>query len=569
MDLLIYFGKVNLYWILLYTCYHLLLRNHTFFSWNRYYLVGSLGIAFLLPFIIYPETAPPLPVQYEFNAASFTLATAQTVKRPDFTWIQAVWIIYAAGFCVALYLFARNIFQLRHFLRSGELIELDDCKIVLIDSNNIGSFSFLSWIVINRSDYEHHFDAILRHEMVHTSQLHSVDILFAEILRTVFWFNPVLTFYKRAFQEVHEFLADEQAPNREHYAKFLVSYALNAPVASLTNHFFKPSQIKTRIQMIYKSRSSKWLLSTYALAALFIGGTALFMAGCEQNVENRSAEPSKKEVVEKPNVKVDGPVFTVVEKQPEFPGGVKEMYNFLAENIKYPEEAVKAGAEGRVFLSFIVTTEGEIADVKILKGLGYGFDEEALRVLSKFPKWQPGSQDGKPVNVKFNLPINFQLEEDEPSAAERIKDKHKPGMVLLDGKEITEQELVKLTSSDIESVAIFRDNAAIEKYGDKGKKGVMEITSTNRQSASSIQPPKPALYKPESPAKMNVNATKFSSSMPLVFIDGEKQTVRGQAALSHINPDKIQSISVLKDQNATSVYGEEGRDGVILVQTKK
>ncbi|GAB3170284.1 TonB family protein [Telluribacter humicola] len=103
------------------------------------------------------------------------------------------------------------------------------------------------------------------------------------------------------------------------------------------------------------------------------------------------------------------PVFSVVEKTPEFPGGITAMYEYLSQNMKYPLAATRAGVQGKVFINFVVTTEGEIKDIQILKGLGFGTDEEAVRIVSAMPRWQPGSQDGKPVNVRFNLPINFQL----------------------------------------------------------------------------------------------------------------------------------------------------------------
>ena len=107
---------------------------------------------------------------------------------------------------------------------------------------------------------------------------------------------------------------------------------------------------------------------------------------------------------------VEEPIFTVVEQQPEFPGGTTEMYRYLAKNIKYPSAASRANVSGRVFMTFVVNTDGSIQDVQVMKGLGFGCDEEATRVVKSMPKWKPGRQSGRPVRVKFNLPINFQLE---------------------------------------------------------------------------------------------------------------------------------------------------------------
>ena len=120
------------------------------------------------------------------------------------------------------------------------------------------------------------------------------------------------------------------------------------------------------------------------------------------------AAPSKGTVVEA--APEPEKVFTVVEQQPEFPGGTAEMYKYLGKNIKYPSAASRANVSGRVFMSFVVNTDGSIQDVQVLKGLGFGCDEEAIRVVKAMPKWKPGKQSGRAVRVKYNLPINFQLE---------------------------------------------------------------------------------------------------------------------------------------------------------------
>lgn len=120
------------------------------------------------------------------------------------------------------------------------------------------------------------------------------------------------------------------------------------------------------------------------------------------------AAPSKGTVVEA--APEPEKVFTVVEQQPEFPGGTSEMYKYLSKNIKYPSAASRANVSGKVFMSFVVNVDGSIQDVSVLKGLGFGCDEEAMRVVKAMPKWKPGKQSGRAVRVKYNLPINFQLE---------------------------------------------------------------------------------------------------------------------------------------------------------------
>jgi protein TonB len=112
-------------------------------------------------------------------------------------------------------------------------------------------------------------------------------------------------------------------------------------------------------------------------------------------------------VIETP---VQAEIFTVVEEQPGYPGGEEARIGFLQQNIKYPEEAKELGIQGRVFVTFVVEVDGSISDVRVLRGIGGGCDEEAIRVVKAMPKWVPGKQRGVPVRVQFNLPIKFTLQ---------------------------------------------------------------------------------------------------------------------------------------------------------------
>ena len=103
-------------------------------------------------------------------------------------------------------------------------------------------------------------------------------------------------------------------------------------------------------------------------------------------------------------------IFTVVESMPEFPGGMGALMKYLAENIKYPSLAKESGIQGRVFINFVVEPDGSISNVKVLRGIGGGCDEEAVRVVKNMPKWKPGMQRGKPVRVSYNLPVKFTLQ---------------------------------------------------------------------------------------------------------------------------------------------------------------
>jgi protein TonB len=94
---------------------------------------------------------------------------------------------------------------------------------------------------------------------------------------------------------------------------------------------------------------------------------------------------------------------------PEFEGGMKAWYKFIQRNLRYPSTALEQEKQGKVFVSFVIERDGTISDVKVMKGVGYGMDEEASRVIKKSPKWKPGIQNGKSVRVRFNMPITFSM----------------------------------------------------------------------------------------------------------------------------------------------------------------
>jgi TonB family protein len=118
------------------------------------------------------------------------------------------------------------------------------------------------------------------------------------------------------------------------------------------------------------------------------------------------AQVKSEEVVEVPAEKV----FNFVETMPEFPGGQKEISRFVQMNVHYPDSAREEGIEGKVYISFIVDTVGNVIDANVIRRVHPLLDNEALRVVNSMPKWTPGTQRGKPVKVKFNLPINFKLD---------------------------------------------------------------------------------------------------------------------------------------------------------------
>ena len=107
---------------------------------------------------------------------------------------------------------------------------------------------------------------------------------------------------------------------------------------------------------------------------------------------------------------VEQEIFQIVEEMPSFPGGEAKLMEYVAKNIKYPQIARETGIQGRVFVGFVVEPDGSISNVKLLRGIGGGCDEEAMRVIKSLPKWKPGKQRGKAVRVSYQIPVFFKLQ---------------------------------------------------------------------------------------------------------------------------------------------------------------
>jgi TonB family protein len=172
---------------------------------------------------------------------------------------------------------------------------------------------------------------------------------------------------------------------------------------------FNVSTIKKRFIMMNKEQKTnlkglffRSLIILPFMVAIFVIQACEFNATDVEDV----AETKSEEVISSYEEDV---IFTVVEVDPEFPGGVSELMKFLQANLRYPEKAREEGQGGTIFVSFVVEKSGEISGMKILRGVSPELDEEAMRVIGMMPRWKPAQQRGEPVRVQFNLPIRFVL----------------------------------------------------------------------------------------------------------------------------------------------------------------
>ncbi len=449
--------------------YVLFLRKETFFKLNRFFLLGAILFSVLLPFLKFRIFTPQPVMLAEITVTPYNnLLEAVTIYSHDLSGTvehailttNSIIVAYLIGVAFFLTLFLFRVAQLVFIIRKNRVRYLDEFKLVVIDKE-VSPFSFLDYVFVSRSLQKNEgYDRMIAHELEHVKQGHTIDVLILELLTVFQWFNPFMWMLRRAIRENHEFLADQavlsSGVNRGYYKKLLLNQFLGNQLVIANN--FNYSLTKNRIKMMSKIKSSKFAIAKISLG-LVVAAMLVVAFACEQKesvemqpvVDNQSAkfvlqdnqlkieatpemleklqamfpEGSGFEIVSdslgnallkksavKPKIITRGDVnvFYIVEDMPEFPGGEDALRQQISQDIKYPILAQENGAQGKVYVTFIVAKDGSVVDAKIARGVEPMLDKEALRVVSSLPRWEPGKQDGKPVNVSYTVPINFVLQ---------------------------------------------------------------------------------------------------------------------------------------------------------------
>ena len=686
----IYILKSSVCLVLFYLFFRLLLSKETFHRFNRMALLGVLFFSLLIP-CIEVTTRHQVEVQQAVLSIEQLLLMAELEATPAnvgavqetsaISWVQIVLLVYLAGI---LFLACRNIYSLICLFRlihSGKHEKLEKGVTLVVHNQEIAPFSWMNYIVISRKDLEENGREILIHEMAHIHHRHSVDLLVADICIFFQWFNPSAWLLKQELQNVHEYEADEtvinEGVNAKEYQLLLIKKAVGTRLYSMANSF-NHSKLKKRITMMLKEKSNPWarLKYLYVLPLAAIAVTAFARPEISEKMEeisavkvNDLAEIVQEKVLQdtvkvskdekKDDLVVSGVkskeeeeivIFEVVEQMPEYPGGMSALQKYLSEKIAGSPMKGKAG--GRVMVGFTVAETGKIKDVRVLQSDEASLNQEAERIVSEMPDWIPGKQRGRPVPVKYTVPIRF--------GNIRFAENKQP-LIFADGKEISMDAMEKLDPSTIESISVLKDSTSIKVYGKRGANGVIlvntqrgsktkirnkEISFSQKTTSTDAVPDFPvsgtvvdeqgrpkagvSIIVPNTnhgtitdinghfslkamkdgnlwfsfigykPVKASVSSTmnirmeqevvdlfpELSGSVkngnsgfkvnngvtvhgikgeePLVIIDG-KETME-KDALSKLAPDHIKSISVLKDKSAQVVYGDKGKNGVIIVE---
>jgi TonB family protein len=350
-----------------------------------------------------------------------TMMTEEAEPQAPF-WQTAAIVVFFIGLVVTLGYTLQSILRVWLLIRHSEQHPQNDGTVICVAKGDVSPFSWMRYIVLSQSDYEAQDASILAHERGHIRRRHSLDLILVDTLTALQWFNPAMWMLRQDLRAIHEYEADaavlSQGINMRQYQYLLIQKAVSHCGYSVANGI-SHSTLKNRINMMLtnkKSTSKSWIK---VFALLPIVGLALALNAEtvndyvykeeQQQPQAKVVKKGKKVVVKAKKPEEAEKPFDVVEQMPEFPGGMPELMKFLQENVKYPEEAMKNGIQGRVLIQFIVEKDGSISEAKVIKKVNELLDAEALRVIGEMPKWTPGKQKGQEVRVKFVLPVTFRL----------------------------------------------------------------------------------------------------------------------------------------------------------------
>ncbi len=426
--------------IVLYAVYHISLRLTTFFSFNRRILLSILLFASLSPLINLRDKVSQAVVSAGIQLPDLEVRLITATPQPDtLSAIEIITAIYACGLIVTATWALLNILFITYILFTSHKTKIGETEIRVHTHGKLSPFSWGNMIFISEdllSD-RHELDIILMHESSHRHHLHWVDLLFANIIAVINWYNPCSWVILRELIRLHEYEADRdtltRCDNPVEYQLLLIKKTAGSrfhAFADSLNH----SSLKTRITMMMKNQTkSSARLRALAMLPMMAAALCVSNVSCVNDEANTVPET---EVTSDSNQyiatlnytqndsdksaaanQVEATVSYTMEKVslPEFEGGMTELYKMISDNIKYPDEAMKKEISGRVILNLIIGTDGEIKEASVIKGVEASLDKEALavidRIKEKGAKFSPAiDENGKAVQISYTLPISFKLQ---------------------------------------------------------------------------------------------------------------------------------------------------------------
>ena len=447
-----YILQVILFQVLFLAIYDFFLSKETFFTKNRWYLITTPILSFLLPLIQIATFKKAVPEEYIVQLPEIFLSPEKVIQKTamyqSVNEVNYISILFYVGVAVFCMLFLIKFFKIISLIRKNEIVKKPTYKLVLLPKET-KAFSFFNFIFLGKEIPKSQQEQIIAHEFVHSKQKHSFDLLFFEFLKIVMWFNPMIYFYQKRITLIHEYISDEiaaKSDTKEVYINNLLSNFFQVENIAFVNQFYKKTLIKKRIIMMKKTQSKKMNQLKY-LVLIPVLTSMLFYVACtsedavvpdpiskeerikelleelallrgeESNVVTQQARTvSGSEVVVDSKNEVS---FMVIDKAPTFPGcesGDKACFSkevqkhFSREfNADLPNQlGLKAGRK-RVFIGFKIDEEGNVVDVAA-RAPHPDIKEEVIAVMNTLPKMIPGEHNGSTVGVKYSIPFTLMVE---------------------------------------------------------------------------------------------------------------------------------------------------------------
>ena len=376
--------------------YSLIIERKVDFLFARLFLIFSVLLSAVIPMINIPVwEAALVPQLTEVTVGEVSTEVVQsTVTSFNFNFMALIWAVYGVGVALCMGSIVLQMVNILNIRRVGQMTTFDGVNIVR-SQQNIASFSLFKTIYIGNNTADTDLPTIVAHERSHIAHKHSVERVVMEIFKALLWWNPFVWIASRRLVEAHEFEADNDVIGSGCDA--------NLYVATLLKHLFgyspeianglHNSLTKKRLKMILKGNSGRYaLLRKVAvipvLGVLFALFSLTTKEAVAQDVQQNKVEVGVTEI-----------------------NDYQDFYRWVVMNVQYPSAAREQSLSGSVIASLTIDTDGNVKDVKIVKSDNELFSKEVSRVLAKAPAWRPFVKDGKRVEVKYMLPVNFVLDD--------------------------------------------------------------------------------------------------------------------------------------------------------------
>jgi bla regulator protein BlaR1 len=432
-----YIIQVVLFQVLFLAVYDLFLSKETFFVKNRWYLLSTPIVSFLLPLVKIPSFQKAIPQEYVTYLPEIILSPERVIQEAS--WYQSInylMVLFLVGVVLFSILFATKLVKIIKLTRAYKLRKKEGYTLVLIPKQS-KAFSFFNYIFLGEEIPDTQKEQIIAHELVHSKQKHSFDLLLFELLKIMMWFNPMVYSYQKRITLVHEYISDSVATKstpKENYINQLLSNFFQVENIAFINQFYKQTLIKKRIIMMKKKQSKKMNQLKY-LVLIPVLLSMLFYTSCSssrQVTKTAKAIQITEEVVEveEVDVSIESVSFMKIEKGPTFPGcetGDKDCFSKMVQkhfsrnfDAKLPNSLGLSAGKKRVFIGFKVDVNGGVVDVKV-RAPHPKLKAEVLRVMKTLPKMLPGQIKGKNVAVNYTIPFTLLIDKVSSSSSSSSK----------------------------------------------------------------------------------------------------------------------------------------------------